>query len=229
MILDVKDKFDSRYTKKYIAIMADTIKPLIVPSKVTRYLWSTGVISEEEVQLINNAEMMQGIEKAVDTLLDKMQQRHVYWYSHFVEALRHAEMSEAVELLDIPELHTECAGFHQHGDQITFNATLNNLPAAPEPPTTQYGITQLHLVQNTTHFTEEEDTDTDFVMVSDIDTQGELYDDTVLPPVMDTQGETYDDTVLPPGNINGIYQPLHFVTFYAVPALDNSIYSKQIS
>ena len=79
---------------------------------------------------------------------------------------------------------TECAGFHQHGDQITFNATLNNLPAAPEPPTTQYGITQLHLVQNTTHFTEEEDTDTDFVMVSDID---------------------------------------------AVPALDNSIYSKQIS
>ncbi|KAH3892896.1 hypothetical protein DPMN_017030 [Dreissena polymorpha] len=86
--------------------MADTIKPLIVPSKVTRYLWSTGVISEEEVQLINNAEMMQGIEKAVDTLLDKMQQRHVYWYSHFVEALRHAEMSEAVELLDIPELHT---------------------------------------------------------------------------------------------------------------------------
>ncbi|XP_052253007.1 uncharacterized protein LOC127859533 [Dreissena polymorpha] len=182
MILDVKDEFDSRYAKKYIAIMADTIKPLIVPSNVTFYLRSTGVISEEEVQLINNAEMMQGIEKAVDTLLDKMQQRHVYWYSHFVEALRHADMSEAVELLDIPELHTECAGFHQSGGQITFNASLNYLPAAPAPPTTRYGIYRSHLEQNKTHVNDEEETNTDFVMASDTHIQGEYYDDTALPP-----------------------------------------------
>lgn len=84
--------------------MAAVIKPLLVPSKVTCFLRNTGVLNDVDVKLINRVEVSEGVGNAVDILLDRIQHRHAYWYCHFVDALMHADLNDAVELLDIPEL-----------------------------------------------------------------------------------------------------------------------------
>ncbi|KAH3876536.1 hypothetical protein DPMN_000381 [Dreissena polymorpha] len=85
--------------------MSDVIKPLIEPSNVTRYLWNTGVRNDAHAQLINDAKVSGELANAVDILIDRIQHRHASWYSHFKDALKHADLTNVVELLDIPQLN----------------------------------------------------------------------------------------------------------------------------
>jgi len=49
-------------------------------------------------------EWRQGMREAACLLLKEIQQSHKFWYMHFMTALKLWKMTDAAEMLDIPEL-----------------------------------------------------------------------------------------------------------------------------
>ncbi|XP_052778697.1 uncharacterized protein LOC128216157 [Mya arenaria] len=96
---------DYSYQKKFLKIMSVTVRKQIVPTELTAYLWNADVINDEEKQRIECQQTLQGEIAAADLLLEILPTKSENWYKLFIDALRHAEMIDVANILDLPELH----------------------------------------------------------------------------------------------------------------------------
>ncbi|XP_052779400.1 uncharacterized protein LOC128216776 [Mya arenaria] len=95
---------DNSYQKKFLEIMSVTVRKQIVPTELTAYLWNADVINDEDKQRIECQQTLQGEIAAADLLLEILPTKNDNWYKLFIDALRHAEMIDVANLLDLPEL-----------------------------------------------------------------------------------------------------------------------------
>ncbi|WAR26619.1 hypothetical protein MAR_012323, partial [Mya arenaria] len=102
--LKCRSVIDNSYQKKFLKIMSVAVRKQIVPTELTAYLWNADVINDEDKQRIECQQTLQGEIAAADLLLEILPTKKDNWYKLFIDALRHAEMIDVANVLDLPEL-----------------------------------------------------------------------------------------------------------------------------